>query len=92
MILIINDYKGLLGYLKGIGEKACPHLMDQFFMPVFYKFLDVFYQRHCKNRLKEGLLNDEFPLFKNIEIETINRCNGSCSFCPVNKKENQRPF
>ena len=32
------------------------------------------------------------PLFKYIEIETVNRCNGRCSFCPVNARENQRPY
>lgn len=32
------------------------------------------------------------PLFKDIEIETINRCNGICGFCPVNKNEKQRPY
>lgn len=31
-------------------------------------------------------------LFKRIEIETINRCNGSCTFCAVNVKEPQRPL
>ena len=31
-------------------------------------------------------------LFSNIEIETINRCNGVCPFCPVNKNEKQRPY
>ena len=30
------------------------------------------------------------PLFKFIEIETINRCNGICSFCPVNKNADTR--
>lgn len=25
------------------------------------------------------------PLFTNVQIETINRCNGTCSFCPVNR-------
>jgi radical SAM protein with 4Fe4S-binding SPASM domain len=25
------------------------------------------------------------PLFNLVEIETINRCNGECGFCPVNK-------
>lgn len=25
------------------------------------------------------------PLFKHIELETYNRCNGECGFCPVNK-------
>lgn len=27
-----------------------------------------------------------------MEIETINRCNGVCEFCPVNANEKQRPF
>lgn len=29
-------------------------------------------------------------LFNHIEVETINRCNGSCSFCPVNKNHDPR--
>ena len=28
-------------------------------------------------------LNRKLPLFEHIEIETINRCNGKCDFCPV---------
>lgn len=28
-------------------------------------------------------LNKEIPLFEHVEIETINRCNGKCDFCPV---------
>ncbi len=27
-----------------------------------------------------------------IEIETVNRCNGDCPFCPVNVHEPQRPY
>lgn len=27
-----------------------------------------------------------------IEIETVNRCNGTCPFCPVNVNETQRPY
>jgi radical SAM protein with 4Fe4S-binding SPASM domain len=30
------------------------------------------------------------PLFKYVEIETINRCNGVCDFCPVSKKVDPR--
>lgn len=30
------------------------------------------------------------PLFKEVEIETINRCNGVCSFCPVNRNIDPR--
>lgn len=29
-------------------------------------------------------------LFDHIEIETINRCNGNCSFCPVSRKKDPR--
>jgi len=32
------------------------------------------------------------PLFSRVEIETINRCNASCNFCPVNKNDDNRPY
>lgn len=35
-------------------------------------------------------LYEKQGLFNHIEIETINRCNGSCSFCPVNCKVDPR--
>ena len=35
-------------------------------------------------------LHQNQPLFNHIEVETINRCNGSCSFCPVNHKDDPR--
>ncbi|MFL0165438.1 SPASM domain-containing protein [Candidatus Clostridium helianthi] len=35
-------------------------------------------------------IKDEPPLFKLIEIETLNRCNGVCSFCPVNRNVDPR--
>lgn len=31
-------------------------------------------------------------LFSHVEIETINRCNGLCSFCPVSKNNDTRVF
>lgn len=33
----------------------------------------------------------DIQLFEYMEIETINRCNGVCSFCPVNKLVDTRP-
>lgn len=35
---------------------------------------------------------DNMPVFKAIEIETLNRCNGKCAFCPVNVNQKQRPY
>ena len=31
------------------------------------------------------------PWFSQVEIETINRCNGGCAFCPVNHSVDPRP-
>ncbi len=31
------------------------------------------------------------PLFTNVQLETLNRCNGECSFCPVNRHLDERP-
>ncbi len=35
-------------------------------------------------------LYKDTPLFEAVEVETINRCNGNCSFCPVNQKVDPR--
>lgn len=31
-------------------------------------------------------------LFEHVEIETINRCNGTCDFCPVSKNNDSRKY
>lgn len=36
--------------------------------------------------------HQRYGLFDSIEIETVNRCNGSCTFCPVNAKADPRPL
>lgn len=40
------------------------------------------YVKKCDNKFE----------IKEIEIETVNRCNGKCSFCPVNVNEPQREY
>jgi len=32
------------------------------------------------------------PVFEHVEIETINKCNGTCAFCPVNRNDDPRPL
>lgn len=40
-----------------------------------------------------GVVSQEaFPLFQEIQIETINKCNSTCSFCPVNRNIDPRPY
>lgn len=47
---------------------------------------DINYINTCVKSLAKQL-----PLFNHIEIETYNRCNGGCSFCPVSVKNETRP-
>ncbi|MDR1687130.1 MAG: SPASM domain-containing protein [Clostridiales bacterium] len=37
-------------------------------------------------------VKDNVPLFQYIEVETVNRCNGTCSFCPVNARVDKRAY
>lgn len=62
------------------------------------------YSDHKKNKYKTRVtkiiaereafykLNGSYPLFGNIEIETHNRCNNTCSFCPVNRNDDTREY
>jgi radical SAM protein with 4Fe4S-binding SPASM domain len=50
---------------------------------LFYYFANNFFDWYQYNHMN---------LFNNVEIETLNRCNGVCPFCPVNKNEKQRPY
>lgn len=52
---------------------------------------DSEYARQNNEYVNESDLNN-LDLFLRIDIETVNRCNGTCSFCPVNAKEKQRPY
>jgi radical SAM protein with 4Fe4S-binding SPASM domain len=49
-------------------------------------------RRDIKRFFASGLMGRDYPLFKYVEIETINKCNGTCTFCPVNKNIDPRPL
>ena len=48
-------------------------------------------KRGAINRKVEQLYKEKH-LFHHVEIETVNRCNGICSFCPVSVKNEQRTY
>ncbi len=47
---------------------------------------NLFFLKYDQEKKKIG----HSPIWESIEIETLNRCNGECSFCPVNKKIDPR--
>ncbi len=42
----------------------------------------------CRKEFSHG----QIPLPEAVEIETVNRCNNDCPFCPVNRNEKQREY
>ena len=50
-------------------------------------------QEDRKTAIQEYMeeLNKDIPFLEHIEIETVNRCNGGCDFCPVSVGNERRP-
>ncbi len=69
----LYDRVPVLGRVKG--------LFLPFKLKSFSKRLDARTQAVAAGRAANGCA----PLFDHIEIETFNRCNGECGFCPVNR-------
>lgn len=66
---------------------------SKFTSALMLSVVDYLYQPSIRRYIRffESKENDPpAPLF--IDIETINRCNGSCAFCPANIKDEKRPF
>lgn len=77
---------------KGSFEKIYNIPLSKIIKKIFKKIsrislIDYF---KCELFIRNQVRNRN--LFSNIEIETINRCNGLCPFCPVNANEKQRPY
>ena len=51
-----------------------------------------YYRKHINNLFSRlySLANTPFPLA--VELETVNRCNNNCSFCPVSRQADTRPL
>lgn len=54
--------------------------------------IEIIRYKKLSSKYLEEIDIDKMPLFEYIELETLNRCNGLCSFCPVNAGQPQRPY
>ena len=57
----------------------------------YHKFFKTGMEK-LNDRIVDSYDMDNLPLPLEVEIETVNRCNGDCPFCPVNVHEPQRPY
>ncbi len=90
-ILIINPFKQLayydyeeLVYPTQIADKN-EGWDEEHWNTILEKNL---YRNSINAYVEEAI--KKVPLFEHIEIETINRCNGICEFCPVNAYDDSR--
>ena len=88
--MIKNPYNTGMGKMKSYLEKKHPTLLEQHIMPKSIFLFDRMFLRQSRKIAKKYMKDDVFPIFQTIEIETINRCNGKCSFCPVNRNIDPR--
>lgn len=50
------------------------------------------YSKSINSYIKYFMAQKKPPVFANCMIETLNRCNGTCEFCPANRSDESRPF
>lgn len=74
--MIVNRYVGFRAKV----------MRGSFLRKVSYCFARPVVKHRTKQAMKQG------ALFTQVEIETINRCNGTCPFCPINKNADTREY
>jgi len=55
------------------------------------KYYDLRYRAKIKSHINNLMSLDKLPLFRQIQFETVSKCSGTCSFCPVNRFDDPRP-
>ena len=85
MSVRFHNFGGSLGWNL---QKRFPKLSSESYLKL--QFL-------TRNKLQEQYINyfmdgDEVPMPLVVNLETINRCNSTCSFCTANKNAEKRPY
>jgi len=73
-------------------EKKYPEFYQNQLCPMKGSAEDIFYGAAMGRSIRKLSQAKPFHLFSKVEIETINRCNNDCSFCPVNRNCDTRAF
>ena len=91
MKIIYNNPTGFKQRLKSFIENYFPFFYESYLWKVS-KANDKYFSTVINADLKFIENLDHLPIFMQIEIETINRCNSDCSFCPINIHDDDRSF
>lgn len=81
----INSFGGPITWFF---RKHCSNLTSRLAL----SFAALRYDKGIKEYIRYFENQRDTPSFVNCMIETLNRCNGSCAFCPASKDSESRPF
>lgn len=85
MPIQVSCYGGRIGWKL---KKWFPRLASEIYIRT-----NFFLRRKYSQKYIEWFLGEtNVPPPLQVNIETINRCNSTCSFCPANKNDDKRPF
>lgn len=90
----ITDYSNVIRYLRLSGTEELIH--NGYKSEAEAKSEIEFNSNERLMKARQAVYKDveeiygKNLLFNHVEVETINRCNGSCSFCPVNHNVDPR--
>jgi len=90
--MIIRHHGMGLGRVIDVAQTHFPRIYDRLLCPVSALVKDIPSRLIIRNEIDRIIRQEPFPAFKFVQIETINRCNNDCGFCPVNKNHDPRPF
>lgn len=95
---------GIINYELYLKKKIAYYAMDELvFNPYMDNKLRDLTESEWNNNMQRDLVREAVNyqveqmqakdhLFDHVEIETINRCNGNCDFCPVSRNSDTREY
>ncbi len=84
-MISISSYGGVIGWWF---KKQFPNLASEAFLRITY----LNRRKKTREYIEWFMNEDKTPQPLIIAIETINRCNNVCAFCPANVKDEKRAF
>lgn len=85
MSVKISTYAGRVGWLV---RKYLPNMASSAYLKLQY----IKRRKVTRDYIEYFCNSPEMLPPQNFQIETINRCNNTCSFCPANRNDESRPF
>lgn len=88
--IINNNYNSGRNKFYDLVSRRLPGLFERFFFQRWTHNRDIVSRTVNMPRFRELLEHRLYPLPGRVEIESFNKCNGDCGFCPVNHRLDPR--